>query len=450
MNDSIKKLETMPIPKLVLIISAPVILSMIIQALYNIVDSAFIANYSEQAFTSVSLAFPIQLALSAIAAGTGIGITSMISRKLGEKDIDGASNSAEHGILLFIVYSIVFVILGLFTAKYFFRMFTNDTALIAYGTTYISIIMIFTFGRMISQGFMSIFQGSGSMVIPMISQILGAVINVILDPILIFGTVFDIRFCEPMGIKGAAIATVIGQICAMLFLVIRFFSKTHVVSLRLKQFKFNLKILGGILAVGVPVAISQGTMSIMVIGFNMILATKSIAAVTALGAYFKLNSFVFMPIYGLSAGVIPIAGYSFGAKNKARFKKTVKVGSLYAVAVAIIGLLLFMLIPGKLLSIFNLSQEVIIMGSRAFRILGIMFPIIGVCIILASSMQAIGKATVSMVSDFIRGIIFLLPLAYLFTFLFGVDYSWFASPIAEIASITYLIYSYCKVLKDWN
>jgi len=288
------------------------------------------------------------------------------------------------------------------------------------------------------------------MVIPMVSQILGAVINIILDPILIYGTVFGIRFCEPMGIKGAAIATVIGQICALIYVIVRFFAKEHVVSLNLKEFKFSRIILFGILIVGIPAAISQGIMSVMIVGFNKILSGISIAAITALGAYFKLNSMVFMPIIGFGAGIMPIAGYNYGAKNKKRFKQTVKTGAAYAMCVGVVGAALFIIIPEKLLGIFSLSDEVVRIGVIAFRILGSMFPIISITIILNSSMQAIGKATISMISNIMRGIAILLPLAYIFVKYFGVDNSWYASPIAEVASLVYLSVHFRKVLKNWD
>jgi len=449
-KNSALKMGEMPIPKLVIRMAAPAIVSMLVQALYNIVDSIFVSGYSEAAFSAISLAFPIQIVIIAIAVGLGVGINSMVSRKLGEKDVHGASNSAEHGIMMFLVLSVVLLFVGMFASKYFFRLFSTDEILIEYGTIYISIIMMFSFGRMITQGFVGIFQGSGNMIVPMISQILGAVINMILDPILIYGTVFDIRFCEAMGVKGAAIATIIGQISSMIFVIIVFFSREHAVSLKLREFKFSKKILGGILSVGLPTAVSQGIMSVMVGGLNAILSGVSIAAITAVGAYFKINSFVFMPIFGFAAGVMPIAGYNFGAKNKKRYKQAVRVGATYALAIATVGAILFLVIPERLLGIFSLSDEVVRIGKIAFRVLGATFPIISISIMLAASMQAIGKATISMMSNLMRGIFILLPLAYIFLTYIGLDYIWYAAPIGEIASIIFLSLNFRKVLRNWD
>ncbi len=449
-KDTSLKMGTMPIPRLVAVMSAPAILSMMVQALYNIVDSIFVSGYSQAAFTAVSLAFPIQIIVIAISIGLGVGINSAISRRLGARNIEDASNAAEHGIVLFAGFSVILLALGLFAARYFFGLFTDDTQLVDYGTTYIRIILIFSFGRMLSQAFMSILQGSGNMVIPMVGHLMGAITNIILDPILIFGTVFNIRFCEPMGIKGAAIATVIGQMVTMVFLIAMFFSHDHVIKLNLKAFKPNKQIAGGILAVGLPAMLAQAIMSLMVSGINWILSGISIAAVTVMGAYFKINSLVFMPIFGFATGVMPIAGYNFGANNKARFKQTVKVGAMFAVPIAVVGSVLFLAIPDVLLKMFSLSDEVMRLGARAFRIFGSAFPIVAITIILSSTMQAIGKAYISMITSLMRGIIILLPLSYLFLTLFGVENAWFASPISEIFGITYLGLNYRKVIRKWE
>ena len=448
-KDTSLKMGTMPIPRLVATMSAPAILSMLVQALYNVVDSIYVSGYSQTAFTAVSLAFPIQIIVIAISVGSGAGINSAVSRRLGARDISSASNAAEHGIMLLAGLSVALMLLGLFAARYFFGLFTDDAQLVEYGTTYIRIILIFSFGRMLSQAFMSILQGSGDMIIPMIAHLMGAVTNIILDPILIFGTVFDIHFCEPMGIKGAAIATVIGQIITMLFLIIMFFSREHVVKLNLKAFKPNKQIMGGILAVGVPAMLSQAIMSLMVSGINWILSGISIAAVTVMGAYFKLNSLVFMPIFGFATGVMPIAGYNYGADNKERFKQTVKVGAMFAIPVATVGMILFLTVPDVLLGMFSLSDEVVRMGTRALRIFGSTFPIVAFMVILSATLQAIGKAYVSMMANIMRGIVILLPLSYLLLHFFGVENAWFASPISELVSITYVGLNYRKVMKNW-
>jgi len=449
-NKSALKMGEKPIYKLVFEMSLPPIISLIIQSLYNVVDSIFISGYSEVAFTAISLAFPIQIFLIAISAGMGVGINSIVSRRLGENDYKSANNSAEHGILISLILSVIVLFLGIYASEYFFNIFTDNPILAGYGTTYIKIIMIFSFGRLISQSFISILQGSGNMVLPMVSQIVGAVINIILDPILIYGTVFNIRFCESMGIKGAAIATVIGQVGSLVFLLIAYFSRKHVIKLNIKAFSFNRVIITNILKIGALSALSQSLYSIVVIGLNYILANISIAAVTALGAYYKLQMAFFMPIFGFSAGVVPICGYNYGAKNYDRFKKTVKVGILYSVIVALLGMIIFVFFPQVLLNIFNLSAQVIKVGIIAFRRIGIVFPLSAITIILSSSFQAIGRADVSLIGNFGRSFLVLLPTAYLLFNFVGLDYGWYCFLAANIFNNVYFIINYKKIVNSWK
>jgi putative MATE family efflux protein len=448
-NNTALKMGSEPIYKLVFSMALPPIISLIVQSLYNIVDSIYVSGYSELAFTAVSLAFPIQLLIISIVMGMGVGINSVISRRLGEGDYHGANNAAEHGILIATFLSVFMLLLGIFASEYFYGLFSDDPVLIEYGTIYISIIMIFSVGRMIAQSFISIFQGCGNMVLPMVAQVIGAGVNIILDPILIYGTVFNIRFCDALGIKGAAIATVIGQVSSLVFLIIAFYSKKHVVKLNLSDFKFSKKILKTILVVGIPAAISQGIYSIVVMGLNLILAGISLAAVTTLGAYYKLNSLFLMPIFGVSAGISPICGYNFGAKNYERFKDAVRFGLIYSVGFGVLGMIIFLAIPGALLSIFSLSDEVVRIGKIAFREIGIVFPVSAATIILGSVFQAIGRAGVSLTSSFVRSFVFLLPSAYLLFYFVGVDYGWFAFLSANAFSITFLSIKYKQLTNSF-
>jgi len=309
--------------------------------------------------------------------------------------------------------------------------------------------MIYSFGRLIGQAFISILEGSGNMILPMISQIIGAIVNIILDPILIFGTVFNIRFCEPMGIEGAAIATVIGQMCAFIFLIFAYYSKKHVIKLNLKEFSFNREIITDILKIGSLSALATSLYSIVVIILNMILANISLAGVTALGAYYKLQMAFFMPIFGFSAGIVPICGYNFGAENYERYKKTVKVGITYSVAVATIGMIVFLVFPASLLNIFNLSDEVMKVGIVAFRVIGIVFPLSAITIILSSSFQAIGRADVSLKGNLARSFLVLIPSAYILFNYVGIDYGWFCFLAANIFNNIYFIYNYKKITRGW-
>ncbi|MEX1307058.1 MAG: MATE family efflux transporter [Eubacteriales bacterium] len=444
------KLGEMPIPRLVLNMSAPAIVSMMVQSLYNVVDSIFVSGYSEDAMAAVALAFPIQLVVIAVSVGTGIGINSMISRRLGAKDLKGASNSAEHGILLLMLFSVLFAFIGIYTSRYFFGIFTDDALLIEYGTTYITIILALSVGRMMSQAFMSILQGSGDMKTPMTGHILGAVTNIVLDPILIYGHVGNLYFCDPMGIKGAAIATVIGQSVTFIFLAIMFFSREHVVKLDIKNFRLKRDILSGILKVALPAMVAQAIVSLMVVGINKVLALVNFSAVTAFGVYIKIQSIVFMPIFGLSTGMMPICGFSFGANNKKRFTEAVKVSWFYALAVALFGLIMFETMPRTLLGIFSLSDEVMGIAIYTMRIIAIGLPIGATIVILASALQAIGKSYITLISNALRGIVVLLPLIYFFSRWFGVNYGWFAGPIADLTALVYIGTTYFRLMKKWD
>ncbi|QUH29282.1 MATE family efflux transporter [Vallitalea guaymasensis] len=446
MNNNTKenKMGTMKVSKLMVSMSIPAILSMLVQALYNIVDSVFVSRVSDDALTAVSLAFPIQLIIIACFVGLGIGINSLISRKLGEQDHEAASNAAEHGILLCIVLYVIILLIGILFANSFFTLFTDSQNIINLGTEYIKIIMIFSFGRLLAQAGTSILQGSGNMIHPMISQLCGAVFNIILDPILIFGY---LGF-PALGVKGAAIATISAQILSMVYILIVLFTKQNSVKLNLRTFKYDSKILKGIMQVGLPATIMQAIGSVMVTGLNLILAGFGEASVTVLGVYYKLQSLIFMPVFGLSQGVMPIIGYNYGSKNRKRLMKALKLGIIAAVVYMTLGFLVFQIIPAQLLELFDSSDEMMKIGVPAFRIISYVFPLAAVSIMCGTAFQGMGKAYISMIVSILRQLVVLLPGAFILGKLFGLDGVWVSFVLAEIVGIVVVLVSIKKIYEE--
>lgn len=442
-NNKDNKMGTMPIPKLMFTMSLPAIISMMVQALYNVVDSIFVSKIGEEALTAVSLAFPIQLIIIATFLGIGTGVNSLISRKIGQKDIDSATNAAEHGFLLSGVLYIVIVITGALFAGGFISLFTEDTTIINYGIGYIKIIMLFSFGRLFAQAAMSTLQGSGEMVKPMKAQLIGAITNIILDPILIFGY---LGF-PAMGVEGAAIATVTAQIISMIYINIVLFRGNNYIRLDLKKFKYSGSIIKQIMIVGLPVAAMQGLSSIMLTGLNFILASFTETAVAVMGVYYKLQSFVFMPIFGLSQGTMPIIGYNFGAKNRDRLISAVKIAMIAAVSFMTLGMVVFQLFPVSLLSLFNSTPDMTEIGVVAFRIISLGFPLAAASIVLSVSFQGMGDAYISLIVSFIRQIIVLLPVSYILGKIAGLNAVWFGFFISETIALVMVIYFFRKAYK---
>jgi len=437
------KMGTMPIPKLMLKMSLPAILSMMVQALYNIVDSIFVSRIGEEALTAVSLAFPIQLIIIASFLGIGTGVNSLISRKFGENDLDSATNAAEHGFVLSGILYLIIVAAGLLFANKFFGMFTEDAKIIDYGTGYIRIIMFFSFGRLFAQAGMSTLQGTGEMIKPMKAQLIGAISNIILDPIFIFGM---LGF-PAMGVQGAAVATVTAQVISMIYIISVLFTRDNYIKLELKKFKYSSSIVKQIMIVGLPVAVMQGLSSIMLTGLNMILAGFNETAVAVMGVYYKLQSLIFMPIFGLGQGTMPIIGYNFGARNKDRLIEALKVGMSAAVIFMTMGTIVFQLFPVRLLSWFNSTLEMTEIGVVAFRIISLGFPLAAASIMLSVSFQGMGDAYISLTVSFIRQIIVLLPTAYLFGKLAGLNAVWFGFVISEIVALLGVAYFFRKAYK---
>lgn len=444
------KMGNMPIPKLILTMSLPAILSMMVQALYNIVDSFYVAQIGEQALTAVSLAFPIQLILIACFVGLGIGINSSISRKLGEGQYKRAVTIAEHGYLLAIILYGLVLLLGVFFVDYFFRWFTDDTSVLEQGIMYARIILIFSFGRILAQAGMSILQGSGEMIKPMQAQLIGAITNIILDPILIFGW-----FGLPsMGVKGAAIATVTAQFVSMLFVFITIFRGDNYLKLDLKNFKYDSKITKGIVLVGLPAAIMQGLVAVMLTGLNKILSNIDETSVAVLGVYYKLQSLIFMPVFGISQGTMPVVGFNFGAKNKTRITEALIFAGKMALFYMTLGLIVFQLLGEQILILFNSNEDMLTIGVVAFRRISLMFPLAAVTIILSTAFQGMGKAHYSMIITFLRQIVILLPISYILGHYISLDILWYSFIIAEAFGFILALYFYKKTyqhtMQQWD
>jgi len=381
------KMGVMPIPKLLISMSLPMIASMLVQALYNIVDSMFVAQLNEHALTAVSLAFPVQNLMIAVAAGTGVGINALLSRSLGEKQYDTANRIARNGILLGVLSSLVFAIAGIFGSRIFFAMQTTDTQIIEYGTQYMSVITIASIGIFMQITFERLMQSTGKTIFNMITQGLGAIINIILDPILIFGW-----FGLPkMGVTGAAVATVIGQIVAAILGIFFNWKYNKEIHVSFKGFKPCGKTIGNIYKIGVPSIIMQSIGSLTTFGMNNILLMFSSTAATVFGVYFKLQSFIFMPVFGLTNGMIPIVAYNYGARNKKRIYQTMKLSAVIAVGIMLIGVAIFQTVPATLLGLFEASDNMLAIGVPALRTISLSFIFAGFCIISSSVFQALGN-----------------------------------------------------------
>lgn len=438
MEQKENKMGIMPVKKLIVSMSLPMMISMLVQALYNIVDSVFVSRISEDALTSVSLAFPMQMLMVAVAAGTGVGVNSLLSRSLGEKKFDQANKAANIGLLLMFISSIVFAIIGIFCAKPFFATqvdttLPNSNAIQNYGEQYLSVCMICSFGFMFEMMLERILQATGRTFYTMITQGLGAVVNIILDPILIFG----LLGAPKLGIKGAAVATVIGQVVAMILALYFNKKKNSDITLSFKLMRPRAKTILKIYKVGFPSIIMQSISSVMTYGMNKILAPFSTTAVAVFGIYFKLNSFIFMPVFGLNNGVIPIVAYNYGARKKKRITEAIRFSMIIAVCMMIIGVIIFETIPDKLLMLFDASDQMIEIGARALRIIGIHFPLAGCSIIIMSTFQAFGEGFTSLLVSIFRQLVFILPSAYILSKIAGLGYVWFSFPIAETAALTF-------------
>lgn len=426
------KMGVMPVNKLLISMSLPMMISMLVQALYNIVDSVFVSMISENALTAVSMAFPIQTLMIAFAGGTTVGVNALLSRSLGEKDYDRANNAATNGIFLALVGSVVFFIVGICASELFFMSQTKVQEIVTHGTEYLTVCCCASLGVFMQFVFEKLLQSTGKTFYTMITQGVGAVVNLILDPIFIFGYLG----VPAMGVKGAAIATVTGQFVAAILAALFNFKYNKEIHISFKGFRPNFKIIGVIYQVGFPSIIMQSIGSVMTYGMNRILVTFTETATAVFGVYFKLQSFIFMPVFGLNNGMVPIIAYNYGAGKKERVVKTMKLSITYAIGIMLVGLAIMELFPQVLLGFFNASDNMLAIGVPALRIICLSFVFAGYCIITGSVFQALGNGVYSMLVSVARQLLVLLPVAYLLSKLGNVNYVWWAFPIAELMSLT--------------
>ena len=397
------KLAKMPIPKLVLNMSLPAILAMTVQALYNIVDSYFVAKDSLAGMTAVSLAFPIQMIIVAISVGIGVGINSCVSRNLGAHNEDAAINIAKHGIVLTMSLYLILLLIGIFAVDVYIPLFTRDPEVIQAGISYTKI-----------------------------------------DPIMIFG----LFGCPAMHVAGAAYATIIGQFLSLLSALFFMYKKKDRLPISLKNFKLNTSILMNIIKIGLPSAIMQAVGSVMLTGMNLVLSQFGDAAITVMGIYFKLQSFAYMPLFGMNQGVLPILSFNYGAQMKNRFTEALRFETGLSFGYTLLALIVFQLFPRELLTIFSAEGEIMELGIISLRILSLAFPIAAISIALSPVFQSLSRASVTMITSILRQLVLLLPLSFILFRYFGVEIGWLAFPIAEFIATTYNIIMYRKVKKQ--
>ena len=437
------KMGTMPINKLLISMSIPMMISMLVQALYNVVDSIFVSQISENALTSVSLAFPVQNFMIAIGVGTGVGINALLSRLLGEKKLEQANKVANNGVFLAVISYLFFLVLGILFSKSFFEWQTNVGEIIDGGYSYLIICTTCSFGMYGQIVFEKLMQSTGKTFYAMITQMTGAIMNIILDPILIFGL-----FGFPkMGITGAAIATVLGQISGMSLGIYLNKRKNEEIKIKVKGFRPDLKTIKNIYAIGIPSIMMASIGSVMTFGMNKILLVFTSTATAVFGVYFKLQSFIFMPVFGINNGMIPIISYNYGAKHKDRLMDTVKTSVIYAICIMIIGLCIFQAFPQNLLKLFNASEEMMKIGIPALRIISISFLFAGYCIVISSMFQALGNGVMSLMISIVRQLVVLLPAAYLLSKTNNLNLVWWAFPIAEVVTVSLSIVGFKHIYK---
>ncbi|MCQ2611443.1 MAG: MATE family efflux transporter [Treponema sp.] len=451
-NSQVKenKLGTMPIGRLLVNVSLPIMISMLVQALYNIVDSIFVSRIDEGALTAVSLAFPIQNLMISVGIGTAVGINAILSMRLGQKNYEQVSKTAMNGLFLAFCSFVVFAVSSFFVIDPYLASQTADAKIIGYSKSYLSIVMLMSFGMFFGITFDRLLQSTGKTIFTMITQLVGAVTNIVLDPLLIFG----IGPFPRMGIAGAALATVLGQIFGLVFSVIFNLKVNKEISFVFKGFKPDPVVIGQIYKIGVPSILVAAVGSVTTYGFNIIFkGFKGIAdtAIAVYGSYFKLNSFIFMPVFGLTNGMVAIVAYNYGAQSKSRILKTVKIGLLAALTIMLIGTAAFELIPHVLLGFFNASDVMLSIGIPALRIIATSFWGAAIAISLGCIFQALGDAFYSMINSIIRQVVVLLPVAFLLSLTGNINNVWWCFPIAEVfsvgLSVIFFIRIYNKKLK---
>ena len=435
------KMEHMEIKKLVISMSLPIIISMVIQALYNIVDSIFVAKISSDALTAVSLCYPVQTIMVAIACGTAVGFNTLLARYLGEKKFDYANNTMMHGILLGFMNGLVFLVLGLLFSNVFLSWFTRDVQILGLANTYIRICTMFSFSVFVQIIFERIMQATGNAIYNMVMQGAGAIINIILDPILIFGW-----FGLPkMGVTGAAIATVIGQFCAMMIGYSITKKKIDALEIKMSNFSFSTDILARIYKVGVPAILMQSVLSFMTVFMNMILAPISAMAISAFSVYYKLQNFLNMAVLGITNALIPIVAYNNGAKRKDRARDAIQFSLLLSIGIMFVGTIVFQLFPKQLLSMFSANDEMYAFGVPTLKIISLSFVFAGISMVLCAAFQALNKANTSLVITLARQLVILIPLTYGLMKCFGINMGWYAFVVTEIICSVYSLIVWRKM-----
>lgn len=448
------KMGTVNVHSLLLSMAIPMMISMMVQALYNVVDTMFVSRLGQDALTALSLAFPVQNLLIAVGVGTGVGTNALLSRSLGEKKFDKANKVANNGLFLSFISAFVTMLMGIFLARPFFKSFGTSDTVVNLGTQYLSICMIFSVGLFGQTMYEKLLQSTGKTAYSMVVQLIGAVTNIILDPIMIYGYLG----LPAMGVTGAALATVIGQIVALIcgVFINRRFNGEISVSLR-RIVKPDREIIKGIYSVGIPSICMASIGSVMNVGINQIMrffdSATAATGQAVFGIYFKLQSFVFMPIFGLNNGMVPIVAYNFGARNKERIRKTIKLSVTYACLIMAVGLILFQFIPEQLLRIFDTGnddmKEIIRIGVPMMRSISLSFVFAGYCIVAGSVFQALGHGMLSLIVSVLRQMAVLVPAAFLIAFFTrDITLMWLSFPIAEIASITLSMLFMKKIYKN--
>lgn len=438
------KMGVMPVNRLLLTMSVPIMISMLVQALYNVVDSIFVAQLSEDALNAVSLAFPMQNLMISVATGTGVGISALLSKSLGEHDTERVQRAARNGVFLALVSFVVFAVIGLFFSRTFFELQTDIPAIVDGGTQYLLICTLLSFGLFGQICFERLLQSTGKTFYTMITQGLGAILNIIFDPLFIFG----IGPFPKMGVAGAAAATVLGQIVAFIVSIFINHAKNPEIQLSFKGFRPHGATIARIYAVGVPSIIMASISSVMTFGMNKILISFTSTATAVFGVYFKLQSFVFMPVFGLNNGMVPIIAYNFGARKPDRMKKTFTLAVVYATLIMVLGFAVMQLAPNLMLSFFNASDKMLEIGVPALRIISISFLLAGVSVICSSFFQALGHGMLSLWISVVRQLFVLLPVAYVLSRIGGLSTVWWAFPVAEVVAlilcVVFLRYAYRK------
>ena len=436
------KMGTMPVKQLIIAMSLPMMISMLVQALYNVVDSIFVAQIEEDALTAVTLAFPMQNLMIAVGAGTGVGINALLSKALGEKRFDKSDAAANTGIFLSLLNFIAFLLVGFLLSEPFIRTQTADPKIIAYGTTYLRICCCMSVGVFFQITFERLLQSTGRTLYSMISQLTGAVINIIMDPILIFG----LLGCPKMGVAGAAYATVLGQVIASFLGLYMNLKVNKDITISLKEIlRPKREIVKAIYAVGVPSILMMSIGSLMTYLMNRILIVFSTTTTAVFGVYFKLQSFFFMPVFGLNNGLIPVLAYNYGARNKERISESLKFAMMLAVVIMLVGMIVFEVIPGQLLGMFNASDDMKQIGIPALRIICLSFPLAGFSIAMGSIFQAFSESIYSLIISIGRQLVVLIPIAWLLSLTGNVNLVWWAFPAAELVSLVLSVFFFKRL-----